>query len=516
MVKKSDKSQLAPNVDGQATAMPKSKAKGLFLYEPQQAQAPSPADNPFRSVREAPVSTFLVDVDRASYVNLRRALSQNKLPSNSDVRIEELLNEYPSHDVAPLPSDPDPLAVHVEIAGCPWDERHRLARVGIAARPIDQKARSACNFVFLIDVSPSMRGPDRLPLLQWSLGRFMDQLGERDRLGIVAFGPVTGVVLPSTNCLEKSKIDAAVDDLTVEAPVPTRSALAWAYEIARDGFLEQGTNRVIVATDAGSRIDATGQRPDEWFGLVAEDAAKGTSLSLLGLGGETADDKTIATLAEKGRGHHARVSSPAQAYGALVNEMGLKLSAVATDAKVQVQFNPDCVSAYRPIGYDAASVPAEATLDDSQDARAIFEGHRAVAVYEIVPVDAFDLAKRSTDELRELGDRRLAALTVNLSYKKPGEGQSRVMQRPGFDGGASFNRASDDFKLAAAVAGFGLLLRQSAVPPGLSYGLVQKLVEPYLTEGRDPTGCYHEFADLVGRAKSIPVGRASVPADLQR
>ncbi len=490
----------------QADLIPQSKAKSTFGYEPRQTG--TPAGNPFRSVRETPRSTFWIDVDRASYANIRSALGQNTLPPQDAIRIEELLNEFPYHDAAPSRMSADPFALHVEIAGCPWDERHRLARIGITARPIDQANRPACNLVFLIDVSASMQQPDRLPLFQWSLERLIDQLGERDRLAIVAFGPTAGVVLASTSGIAKSKIRAAVDDLRVEAQDAARSGLALAYDIAGQSFLEQGTNRVILVTDASARIGAMGQ--DDLFGLVAAKASSGVSLTVLGVGAGTVDDNTIATLADKGRGHHAHFGSPLQAYRVLVEEMGSRLATIATDAKVQVEFNVNQARAYRLIGYEAASVPAAAFIDDSRDAGAIVEGHHVTALYEIVPPDALNLAQRLTEELREIRDQRLETLTVMLSCKKPDEGRSRLIEQTGIDRGASFDRASNDLKLAAAAAGFGMLLSKSPLSGSASYDTIQQIIQPFLAEGHDPTGCYHEFAGLIGRAKML--SRAANPA----
>ncbi len=470
-----------------------------FAYAPQQTR--TPADDPFRSVRETPRSTFLIDVDRASYASIRRDLSQNTLPRKDAVRIEELLNEFPYHDVAPSRLSADPLAVNVEIAGCPWDQRHRLACIGITARPIDQANRPACNLVFLIDVSASMQGPDRLPLVQWSLAKLTDQLGERDRLAIVAFGPTTGVVLASTTGMAKAKIRAAVDDLRVEAQDATRSGLALAYEIAGQSYIEQGTNRVILVTDAGSRIGAMGQ--DDLIGLVAAKASTGVSLSVLGVGAGTADNNTIATVAEKGRGHHAHIGSPLEAYRVLVEEMGSRLATVATDAKVQVELNANHASGYRLIGYRGASGPPAASIDDSRDAGAIVEGHHATALYEIVPPDAFNLAKRTAQELRESLGERLETLTVRLSFKKPDEGRIRLIEQTGIDRGTSFDRASNDLKLAAAVAAFGMLLSEPQSTGDMTYDAVEQIIQPFVAEGSDPTGCYREFAELVGKAKLI-------------
>ncbi len=487
----------------EAEKVPESRAKHKLADVPQQTGTPT--DNPFLSVREAPKSTFLIDVDTASYASISRALGQNTLPPRDVIRAEELLNEFPHHDVAPPRFGLDPFAIHVEIAGCPWDERHRLARIGITARAIDQANRPACNFVLLVDVSPSMREPNRLPLVQWSLNRLVDQLGERDRLAIVAFGQTPGIVLDSTSGLAKAKIRAMLDDLRVASPDATRSGLALAYEIAGQSFLERGTNRVILVTDASSTIGAMQQ--DDLIGLVAAKAASGVSLSVVGVGARTVDDSTIATLADKGRGHHAHVGTPLEAYRVLVEEMGSKLATIATSAQTSIEFSSDRVSAYRLIGYDGANAPPEGLIDDTRDAGAIVEGHHITALYEIVPAAALNLAQRLNEELQEGRVERPATLTVRVSYRKPDEGRNRLIEQIAVDRETSFDRASDDFKLAAAVAGFGALLRESPFAGRFSYDAAREIIEPFLAGGSDPSGYYREFAELIGKAKALSSGR---------
>ncbi len=219
------------------------------------------------------------------------------------------------------------------------------------------------------------------------------------------------------------------------------------------------------------------------------------------MGAGTVDDNTIATLAGKGRGHQAHVGSPLKAYRVLVEEMGARLFTIATDAKVHVEFNANQASAYRSIGYEAATAPPAASIDDSRDAGAIALGHHVTALYEIVPADALNLAKRATEELRESRDQRLETLRVRLSFKKPDEGRTRLIEQTGIDRGTSFERASNDLKLAAAVAGFGMLLSESPFSGSASYDTMQQIIQPFLAEGSDPTGCYHEFAELIGKAK---------------
>jgi Ca-activated chloride channel family protein len=497
-----DKFSNAPELEQLAESVPRSKVKSALGDAPQQLEPL--ADGPYRPAREAPQSTFLIDLDRTSYATIRRSLDQNKLPPKDEVCIEELLNEFPYHDAAPLRTDPDPLALHVEIAGCPWDQRHRLARVAIAARPVDQANLPSCNLVFLIDVSRSMQQPDRLALIQWSLSRLIGQLRTRDRIAIVTFGETPGVVLSPTSGLSKAKIRASVEDLRVEAPDTTRSGLALAYQVANQNFLEQGTNRVILVTDASSKIGAMGQ--DDFIGLAAAKASSGVSLSVLGVGNGTVDDQTMATLAEKGRGHHAFIRSPLQAYRMLVEEMGSKLATVATEGRAVVEVNPERVSAYRLLGYDGATAPAAGSIDDSRDSGAIVEGHHITALYEIVPSTDLNIARQLAEPSRKRDGQRPETLTVRLSYKRPDESQSRLIERAAIDRQTSFEGASDDLKLGAAVAGFGMLLRESPFPGSCSYDLVHEIIRPFAAARYDRSGYFREFAGLIDKAKALSTG----------
>jgi Ca-activated chloride channel family protein len=498
----SDKVQAPAQIPHLAKAIPQSRAKNTITFESQPAE--SLGDSPFRPVRESPQATFLLDVDRASYANIRCSLNRNTLPSKDDVRGEELLNAFPYHDLAPSGSSSDPFSIHVEIGGCPWDQRHRLARIGITGQPIERADRPSCNLVLLLDVSASMQQPDRLPLIQWSLNRLIDQLGERDRLAIVAFGQTPGVVLSPSSGLAKAKIRATVDELRVEAADATRSGLALAYEIAGQSFQQNATNRVLLVTDDRSKITDLGA--NDLIGLVAARASSGVSLSVLAVGAGNAQDHAIVTLAEKGQGHYARIGSPLEAYRVLVEEMGSKLATIATNAKVSVEFNSGRVSAYRSIGYEGVNVRPNASIDDARDAGAIVAGHHVSALYEVVPAADLNLAQRPSRVLRETRSQFPETLTVRLSYNRPDDGQSRLIEKTAFDPGASFDRASNDLKLAAAAAAFGMLLRDSPFPGSSSFDGVHAIIQPFLTEENDRSGYFREFDGLIGKAKILSAG----------
>ena len=340
-------------------------------------------DNPFQSVEKERRSTFSIDVDTASYSNVRRFLTQNMLPPPDAVRIEEFLNYFPYHDAPPPSSSEHPFAVHVEIAGCPWNARHRLARIGIAARPIDQSRRAASNLVLLIDVSGSMDQPNKLPLVQWGLQRLVDQLGENDRVAIVVYASASGLVLPSTSCIHKAEILSAIEQLRAEGSTNGGAGIQLAYDVATKNFIKNGTNRVILATDGDLNVGVTSD--DDLVRLIEAKAKSGVFLSVLGFGTGNIKDGKLEKLADKGNGHYAYIDSPREAYKVLVEEMGANLITVAKDVKIQVDFNPDRVSAYRLIGYEDRALPNEAFLDDTKDAGEIGAGHHVTALYELVP-----------------------------------------------------------------------------------------------------------------------------------
>ncbi len=277
-------------------------------------------DNSFQSVDKEPQSTFSIDVDTASYSNVRRFLTQNMLPPRDAVRIEELLNYFPYHDAPPPDSSEHPFAVHVEIGGCPWNAQHRLARIGIAARPIAQSRRAASNLVFLIDVSGSMDQPEKLPLVQWGLQRLVDQLGENDRVAIVVYASASGVVLPSTSCIHKAEILSVIEQLRAAGSTNGGAGIQLAYDVATKNFIKNGTNRVILATDGDLNVGVTSD--DDLVRLIEAKAKSGVFLSVLGVGTGNIKDGKLEKLADKGNGHYAYIDSPREAYKVLVEEMG--------------------------------------------------------------------------------------------------------------------------------------------------------------------------------------------------
>ncbi len=452
-------------------------------------------DNSFQSVANEPQSTFSIDVDTASYSNVRRFLTQNTLPPRDAVRIEELLNYFPYHDAPPPSSSEDPFAVHVEIARSPWNAQHRLARIGIAARPIDQARRAASNLIFLVDVSGSMDDPLKLPLVQWGLQRLVEQLGENDRVGIVVYASASGVVLPSTSCMHKVEVLSAIEGLRAEGSTNGGAGIQLAYDLATKNFIKNGTNRVILATDGDFNVGVTDN--DQLVQLIEAKAKSGVFLSVLGFGmGNIKDDK-LEKLADKGNGHYAYIDSPREAYKVLVEEMGANLVTVAKDVKIQVEFNGDKVSAYRLIGYEDRVMANEDFDNDAKDAGEIGAGHHVTALYELVP----PVPQSKTLLVAAARSTGPESFTLRLRYKKPDEDKSRLIEQKAIDAGTDFAQASDDLRFATAVAGFGMMLRDSPHKGTLTYAGLLEIAQPSLA--KDPSGYRKEFVGLVRKAQAL-------------
>ena len=460
-------------------------------------------DNPFHPTASEQLSTFSIDVDTASYANVRRFLAQNMLPPKDAVRIEEMLNYFAYHDAPPSNASEHPFAVHVEVADCPWNAQHRLARIGIAARPIDQAARPPSNLVFLVDVSGSMQPANKLPLVQWSLQRLVEQLGENDQVAMVVYAGASGLVLPSTSCLHKAEIMSAIDQLRAGGSTNGGAGIQLAYDVATQHFIKNGTNRVILATDGDFNVGISNQ--EELVRLIEAKAKSGVFLSVLGYGMGNIKDGNLEKLADKGNGHYAYIDSPREAYKVLVEEMGSTLVAVAKDVKIQVEFNPARVGAFRLIGYENRIMAHRDFNDDTKDAGEIGAGHHVTALYELVPagkegelpgVDPLKYTKPAASK-----SPSNESFTVKLRYKRPDGDTSRLLEYGVVDEGRSFAEASDDLKFASAVAGFGMLLRDSADKGTMTYPGVLEIAESTLT--RDSSGYRQEFVAAVRRAKAL-------------
>ncbi len=471
-------------------------------------------DNPFLAVHGNPRSTFSVDVDRASYGNVRRFLTQGQLPPADAVRIEELVNYFPYRLAEPRGDAP--VAITTEVIAAPWQPRHQLVRVALQARRIDTEKLPPSNLVFLIDVSGSMMSPDKLPLVKQSLRLLVEQLREQDRVALVVYAGAAGLVLKSTPGSEKATIMEAIDRLEAGGSTAGGAGLELAYRTAREHFERGGNNRVILATDGdfnvGTSSDAAMER------LVESKRAEGTYLTVLGFGTGNYQDAKMEKMAKVGNGNYAYVDDLAEARKVLVHEMGATLVTVANDVKLQIEFNPARVAGYRLIGYEDRLLRDEDFADDKKDAGDMGAGHSVTALYEIVPVGVRGtVTLRESEPLRYTaapGDARGSAagadelLHVSLRYKRPGESNSRLVTSV-VRSGDMRERGSDDLRFASAVASFGMLLRNSEYKGTATGPSVLALARG--AKGEDEGGYRAEFMGLVERWQEISRGVAVRP-----
>jgi autotransporter-associated beta strand protein len=479
-------------------------------------------ENELKDVCSEPLSTFSIDVDTASYANVRRFLNQNMIPPADAVRIEELINYFPGDEEGPAADAKEPFAARVELAACPWQPHHRLARIAIQGKQV-QKGSKASNLVFLVDVSGSMNDPQKLPLVKQSLRMLAEQMGEGDRVSMVTYASGTQVVLPPTNGENRPQIIAAVDQLNAGGSTNGAGGLKLAYEQAVDGFIQEGINRVILCTDGDFNVGISD--PAELEKFIAEKARSGVFLSVLGFGSGNLKDRTMETLADKGNGNYAYIDGLAEARKVLVEQMAGTLVTIAKDVKVQIEFNPAQVRAYRLIGYENRLLAKEDFNDDTKDAGEIGSGHRVVALYELVPanlppgvepdriVDTLKyqtLASPTTKDLNEVKPAAATALdaaaskelmTVKLRYKQPDGDTSSKIELPVLDEGKTLEAASGEFQFSAAVAAFGLLLRDSSYKGTLTWESVRKLA--LAGKGPDKLGYRGEFLQLIDKAAGL-------------
>jgi Ca-activated chloride channel family protein len=456
-------------------------------------------DNPFFAVLQSPLSTISIDVDTASYANIRRFLNSNSLPPPSAVRIEEMVN-YFSYDY-PQPEEDQPFSVNIETASCPWKAEHRLIRVGLKGRLVPQEKRPQCNLVFLIDVSGSMNEPNKLPLVKQGLAMLVQRLSPEDRVAMVVYAGQSGLALPSTSVSQKQTILDTIDHLEAGGSTNGGEGIQLAYKIAGEHLNKEGVNRVILATDGDFNVGVTNQ--NDLVKLVEEKARGGVFLSVLGFGMGNLKDATLEKLADKGNGNYAYIDTFAEAKKVLVDQMAGTLVTIAKDVKIQIEFNPAQVAAYRLIGYENRILAAADFNNDKKDAGEIGAGHTVTALYEIVPTSAstvgVDALKyqtvENTPKPRPDSDE---LLTLKLRYKQPDGQTSKLIQSPVKDSQRSFDESSDDLRFAAAVPASAWLCNSRKRPlPTTQCSTCDG------SRGKDTSGYRAEFIDLVRKAKTL-------------
>ena len=460
-------------------------------------------ENPFLGVVQNPLSTFSIDVDTASYANVRRFLNQGTLPPPDAVRIEEMVN-YFSYDYAP-PDGATPFSVHIEVAGCPWAPEHRLARVGLKGWEMAADERPASNLVFLLDVSGSMRPQNKLPLVKKAMRFLVKQLGEKDRVAIAVYANASGLVLPSTSCDDQRAVLQAIKRLESGGSTNGGQGIQLAYDVATQNFIDGGVNRVILATDGDFNVGVTNQ--GELVRLIEDKAKSGVFLTVLGFGMGNVKDSTLEKLADKGNGSYAYIDTFLEAKKVFGQQLGATLVTIAKDVKIQIEFNPAQVGAYRLIGYENRILAAEDFNDDTKDAGEIGAGHTVTALYELVPAGQ-EVDLPSVDPLRYQRHTRLTRaadtdelFTLKLRYKDPDADASQLLSFTIKDDDVPFEQASEDLKFAASVAGFGMILRQSEHKGTATLDGVLEIAEEGL--GDDRYGYRREFIELVRKAKAL-------------
>ncbi len=461
-------------------------------------------DNKFLGVRDNPLSTFGVDVDRASYSNIRRFLVAGQRPPPDAVRIEEMLNYFTYDYPEPARQSEHPFTVTTEVSMAPWHAGHQLLRVGLQARRIDVADLPPANLVFLVDVSGSMQSANKLPLVKRSLRMLVTELRDVDRVAMVVYAGSAGLVLESTPGTAKDEIFQAIDRLEAGGSTAGGAGIRLAYGVARQHFITGGNNRVILATDGDFNVGAASDADMER--LIEAERTQGVFLAVLGFGMGNYKDSKLETLADKGNGNYAYIDDAAEAEKTLVHELGGTLFTVAKDVKLQLEFNPAQVASYRLIGYENRLLAKEDFDDDTKDAGEMGAGHSVTALYEIVPVGADDaLAQGSTDSLRYqhvanvVGAHRDGELLyIKLRYKTPDGTTSRLLTHVVPN---RVQRPSTDMRFAAAVASFGMILRDSEYRGSMDINDVATLAERSL--GEDAHGYRAGFVDLVHRYRGL-------------
>lgn len=474
-------------------------------------------ENAFKKATDHPLSTFSIDVDAASYSNLRRILREGRMPSPDAVRIEEMVN-YFTYDY-PEPEGDRPFSVTTEVGPAPWNAAHQLVHVGLQGRRMQSEEQPANNLVFLLDVSGSMNAPDKLPLLKQAFGMLVGELGARDRVAIAVYAGAAGLVLPSTPGDEQQTILSALDRLQAGGSTAGAAGIRLAYQVARENFIKGGNNRVILATDGDFNV---GQSSDaDLTRMIEEKRDEGTFLTVLGFGTGNLKDAKMEQIADQGNGNYYYIDNELEARKVLVTDLRGTLFTIAKDVKIQVEFNPAVVASYRLIGYENRLLADEDFDDDTKDAGELGAGHTVTALYEIIPFGAeTNTAVRELDDLKYqnsgLTEAAVASgelMTLKLRYKAPDGDTSRLIERAVINPGQAARRVGNNFFFSAAVAEFGMILRDSDYKNTATLDQVMALARD--AQGADPFGYRAEFIRLVEDYQVI-AGEETPVSEVQR
>ncbi len=459
-------------------------------------------DNEFKDSKKDPLSTFSIDVDKASYSNVRRILTQGQLPQPDAVRIEEMIN-YFSYNY-PQPKNDQPFSITTEYTECPWDHKHHLIHIGLQGKNIDMEHLPANNLVFLLDVSGSMESEDKLPLLKSGLRLLVEQMRPQDKVSIVVYAGAAGVVLPSTSGEHKEKIYDALDNLQAGGSTAGGEGILLAYKTAKENFISKGNNRIILATDGDFNVGVSSD--GELTRLIEKQREDGVFLSVLGFGTGNYKDSKMEQLADKGNGNYAYIDNILEAKKVLVKEMGGTLLTIAKDVKLQIEFNPNKVKAYRLVGYENRLLNNEDFNDDKKDAGELGSGHTVTAIYEIIPAGSSELVA-SIDNLKyqqttvSTASNSDEVMTIKFRYKEPKESTSKLITHSVSDKKTDFNSSSENCKFSCAVAEFGLVLRDSRFKGDSNFKNIIAMAKS--AKGTDDEGYRAEFIKLVEMAELL-------------
>lgn len=463
-------------------------------------------ENRYLRVTDNPLSTFSIDVDAASYSNVRRFINDGSLPPTGAVRIEEMINYFNYN--YPQPTTEDPFAVYTEIASSPWKKNHQLVMIGLQGKKIPVESLPPSNLVFLIDVSGSMEDFNKLPLVKSSLLMLVDQLREQDNVAIVVYAGAAGLVLPSTSGNDKSAIRNAIERLEAGGSTAGSAGIRLAYNTALANFKKGGNNRVILCTDGDFNVGESSD--DALETLIGKERKSGVFLTVLGYGMGNYQDAKMQKLADKGNGNHAYIDQLSEAKKVLVNEFGGTLFTIAKDVKLQIEFNPNLVQAYRLIGYENRLLNKEDFNNDKKDAGDMGSGHTVTALYEIIPTGVKANELDSVDALRYQKTEKTSKqesswanemMNIKVRYKKPDEDQSKLLVHPVVYAKADWRQTTENFRLASAVAGYGMLLRNSEYKGNISYRKVLDMLSGVMNS--DKEGYRREFLTIVEKTARL-------------
>ena len=481
-------------------------SKMILSSPPQQRNAETYKEikeNSFVAVAQQPVTTFSADVDRAAYANVRRIIGYGQIPPKDAVRIEEMVNYFDYDYPAPEEGSVSPLRISPELAPAPWNPNHLLLRIGLQAKKIDLAKAPPSNIVFLIDVSGSMDEENKLPLLKSSFKMLLGQLRPDDKIAIVTYANGTKVALPSTSVKDKEKIIKVLDNLYASGGTSGGRGIQLAYEQAQKSFIKNGNNRIILATDGDFNIGINNTTDLEKF--IEKQRESGIYMSVLGFGIGNYRDDMAETIADKGNGNYAYIDNITEAKKVLVNELSGTLFAVAKDVKLQLEFNPKYVKEYKLIGYENRMLANEDFTNDKKDAGEIGAGHTVTALYELVPSDGkvAQSLRYQSQELNEKGKgNELGFLKIRYKDPKVKDAKSVEITESLVFNKKALKETSTDYRFAASVAEFGILLRDNSNKANATYNQVIELAEGAI--GKDPEGHRKEFVRLVKSVKMLP------------